>query len=190
MMKEPSNNDKTVTAVICTGTLLFGLAGPQPGSESNALYGMYSGLALLMDVYYPEKPNATAWSIQAAAGTRHRYNAEPLKQGSQAQLRPLADRRGLHCILISHRAAPRFRIRAVEDAQRAVRLSGNAGDSMLARTGSARLADLPAAIWWKCWEAGWAGIRRPRPGGSRERQGAVVVAWRLGDLASDHCSWE
>jgi len=44
-------------ALICSGTLLFGQADPKPQIESNVLYGMYSGLALLMDVYYPENPN-------------------------------------------------------------------------------------------------------------------------------------
>ena len=32
-------------------------AGAAPRVDSNVVYGMYSGLALLMDVYYPEKPN-------------------------------------------------------------------------------------------------------------------------------------
>jgi hypothetical protein len=32
-------------------------AGAEPRVESNVIYGMYSGLALLMDVHHPGAPN-------------------------------------------------------------------------------------------------------------------------------------
>ena len=32
-------------------------AGAEERVERNVVFGMYSGLALLMDVYYPENPN-------------------------------------------------------------------------------------------------------------------------------------
>ena len=112
-------------AIICAGTLLFSQGAPQPRIESNVLYGMYSGLALLMDVYYPEKPNGNGVVFISGRGWRatQEYNAEPLKQGSQAQLYgPRLTAAGYTVFSISHRAAPRFRYPApVEDAQRAVR---------------------------------------------------------------------
>jgi acetyl esterase/lipase len=123
---------RVFTAVICAGTLLFGQAAEQPRIESNVLYGMYSGLALLMDVYYPEKPNGYGVVFISGSGWRatQEYNAEPLKQGSQAQLYgPRLTAAGYTVFSISHRAAPRFRYPApVEDAQRAVRfVRHNAG---------------------------------------------------------------
>src|SRR2546422_5299967 len=120
-----------LAAFTCAGALLFG-AGPQPRIESNVLYGMYSGLALLMDVYHPEKPNGYGVIFISGSGwhATQEYNAEPLKQGSQAQLYgPRLTAAGYTVFSISHRAAPRFRYpAAVEDAQRAVRfVRHNAG---------------------------------------------------------------
>ncbi len=79
---------KMFVALLCSGTLLFAQSGPQPRIESNVLYGMYSGLALLMDVYYPENPNGYGVIFISGSGwhATQEYNAEPLKQGSQAQL--------------------------------------------------------------------------------------------------------
>ena len=119
-------------ALLCSGTLLFAQSGPQPRIESNVLYGMYSGLALLMDVYYPENPNGYGVIFISGSGwhATQEYNAEPLKQGSQARLYgPRLTAAGYTVFSISHRAAPRFRYPApVEDAQRAVRfVRHNAG---------------------------------------------------------------
>jgi acetyl esterase/lipase len=123
--KGPRKVTRVSVALICAGPLLFGQAGPQPRIESNVLYGMYSGLALLMDVYYPEKPNGYGVIFISGSGWRasQEYNAEPLKQGGQAQLYgPRLTAAGYTVFSISHRAAPRFRYPAqVEDAQRAVR---------------------------------------------------------------------
>lgn len=98
----------------------------EPRVESNVIYGMYSGLALLMDVHYPANPNG--YGVVLIPGSAWRaplsFDAEPLKLG--------VDRRslGVNVLLdsgytvfpINHRAAPRFRYpAAVEDAQRAVR---------------------------------------------------------------------
>lgn len=113
-----------LAAFTCAGALLFA-AGPQPRIESNVLFGMYSGLALLMDVYHPEKPNGYGVVFISGSGwhAAQEYDAEPLKQGSQAQLYgPRLAAAGYTVFSISHRAAPRFRYPAqVEDAQRAVR---------------------------------------------------------------------
>ena len=123
---------KMFVALLCSGTLLFAQSGPQPRVESNVLYGMYSGLALLMDVYYPENPNGYGVIFISGSGwhATQEYNAEPLKQGSQARLYgPRLTAAGYTVFSISHRAAPRFRYPApVEDAQRAVRfVRHNAG---------------------------------------------------------------
>jgi len=94
--------------------------------ESNVIYGMYSGLALLMDVHTPEEQNGyglvlipgSAWLAPLS------LDAEPLKQ---AVARPVkgVDRflaAGYTVFAINHRATPRFSYPApVADSQRAVR---------------------------------------------------------------------
>jgi acetyl esterase/lipase len=96
-----------------------------PRIESNVIYGMYSGLALLMDVYYPEKPNGYGVVFIAGSGWHapQEYSAEPLSKGPQGKLyAPRLTAAGYTVFSISHRAAPRFRYpAAVEDARRAVR---------------------------------------------------------------------
>lgn len=93
--------------------------------ESNVVYGMYSGLALLMDVYHPAQPNGYG-IIQIAGSGWHspqELSAPPLKESGQAKLYAarLAEA-GYTVFAISHRAAPRFKYpAAVQDAQRAVR---------------------------------------------------------------------
>jgi acetyl esterase/lipase len=94
--------------------------------ERNVIYGMYSGLALLMDVYHPQKPNGfgviyiygSAWSAPTG------YDARPLKNsapGLAALAFPLVEA-GYTVFSIDHRAAPRFHWPAqIEDAERAVR---------------------------------------------------------------------
>lgn len=97
--------------------------------DANIVYGMYSGLALLMDVYYPEKPNrygivhitGTGWHDALA------YNAAPPKESEQVRIygSPLVTA-GYTVFALSLRAAPRFHHpAAVEDAQRAVRFIRN-----------------------------------------------------------------
>jgi acetyl esterase/lipase len=93
--------------------------------EKNVVYGMYSGLALLMDIHYPEKPNGygvifimgSGWHMPLAS------NAGALKDRAASNnfLQKLTQA-GYTVFAINHRAAPRFRYpAAVEDAQRAVR---------------------------------------------------------------------
>jgi acetyl esterase/lipase len=116
---------RLLPSLVCSSALLFGQTVSRPKIESNVLYGMYSGLALLLDVYYPEKPNGYGVIFISGSGWRasQEYDAEPLKQGPQAQLyAPRLTTAGYTVFSISHRAAPRFRYPAqVEDAQRAVR---------------------------------------------------------------------
>ncbi len=94
--------------------------------ESNVVYGMYSGTALLLDVHYPAAPNGygivfipgNAWHEPLS------FDAEPLKgeinrafMGADALLED-----GYTLFSINYRSAPGFRYpAAVDDAQRAVR---------------------------------------------------------------------
>jgi acetyl esterase/lipase len=94
-------------------------------TDQNVIYGMYSGLALLMDVYHPTKPNGfgvilipgSGWSAQTT------YDATPLKSSEEAKvfIPPLVEA-GYTLFVIDYRAAPRFPWPAqLLDAQRAVR---------------------------------------------------------------------
>jgi acetyl esterase/lipase len=101
------------------------LAGAEIKTERNIIYGMYSGLALLMDVYTPEKPNGYGIVFIAGSGWHAPlpYSAQPLKDSGQVQpyMKALVGA-GYTVFAIDHRAAPRFHYpAAVEDAQRAVR---------------------------------------------------------------------
>ncbi|MSQ15223.1 MAG: alpha/beta hydrolase [Dehalococcoidia bacterium] len=95
------------------------------GVESNMVFGMYSGLALLMDLYHPERSNGYG-IIQIAGSGWHRplsYDAAALKDVPQVvkYTGPLVEA-GYTVFAINHRAAPRFKYpAALEDAQRAVR---------------------------------------------------------------------
>lgn len=101
---------------------------PQPSAlriDKNQVYGMYSGLALLMDVHYPAKPNGYGIIYISGSGWHSplSYKANPLKDNAQTAMytKPLVEA-GYTVFAINHRAAPRFRYpAAVEDAQRAVR---------------------------------------------------------------------
>jgi len=101
--------------------------------ETNVVYGMHGGLALLMDIHHPVRPNGfgvlyvpgCAWHQPVSYGASQlkdlntgfeladRFNrlmVDPLLQG------------GYTVFIINHRAAPLFRYpAAVQDAQRAVR---------------------------------------------------------------------
>src|SRR5256885_6076620 len=88
-MEGTNGMTRVFVPLICASPLLFAQAGQQPARiESNVLYGMYSGLALLMDVHYPEKPNGYGVIFISGSGwsAPQEYSAEPLKQGSQARL--------------------------------------------------------------------------------------------------------
>jgi len=93
--------------------------------ETNVVFGMHSGLALLMDVYRPERGNScgvvyingSGWHMPLA------YDAAPLKETPLGM--PYVEAlqaAGYTVFAINHRAAPRFHYpAALEDAQRAVR---------------------------------------------------------------------
>ncbi len=98
---------------------------PPGGSQVNIVYGMYSGLGLLLDVKRPIKPNGTA--VLHIPGSAFQaplvWGAPQLKDSARRDVieRPLLDA-GFTVFTINHRAAPRFRYpAAVQDAQRASR---------------------------------------------------------------------
>lgn len=117
---------------LALGSLLLALtvasigndAHAQGREESNVIYGMHSGLALLMDVSYPNHPNGlaivyiggTGWHLPLAfsgIGQKDRRFA-PDHEALLAA--------GYTVFRINHRAAPRFRHpAALHDIQRAVR---------------------------------------------------------------------
>ena len=109
----------------CVLLLAAVMEAATPRIETNVIYGMYSGLALLMEVYYPEKSNGYGIVFISGSGWHapQEYNAEPLSKGPQGKLyAPRLTAAGYTVFSISHRAAPRFRYpAAVEDVQRAVR---------------------------------------------------------------------
>ncbi len=93
--------------------------------ERNVAYGMYSGLAMVMDVYRPADPNGYGVLFISGSGwTRElSLDATPLTQTGQEKIYavPLAEA-GYTVFNVSHRAAPRFRYPApLEDVQRAAR---------------------------------------------------------------------
>jgi acetyl esterase/lipase len=118
---------------VATGVFLALLASSvqaEPRVEKNVVYGMYSGLALLMDVHHPEQPNGYGLLLVPGSAWHapQRYDAAPLKDGEAECCRslfffiPSLLRSGYTLFVINHRAAPRFHFpAAVEDAQRAVR---------------------------------------------------------------------
>ena len=94
--------------------------------EPNVVYGMVGGLALLMDVHRPEKPNG--FGVVAIIGTAWRAGPgydEPQMKEEPYQLgvfvKPLVSA-GYTVFAINHRGAPQFRYPApIEDSERAVR---------------------------------------------------------------------
>jgi len=92
--------------------------------EKNVVYGMYSGLALLMDVHRPEKPNGYGVIFVSGSGWQAPlgYGAVGLKEGQIGIWGPPLLSAGYTVFAINHRATPRFHYpAAVEDVQRAVR---------------------------------------------------------------------
>jgi acetyl esterase/lipase len=101
--------------------------------EENVVFGMHSGLALLMDVHYSVQPNGygvlyvpgSAWHAPLEYGASQLKDLntgfEMADRFNRMMVEPLVAA-GYTVFIINHRAAPRFRYpAAVEDAQRAVR---------------------------------------------------------------------
>src|SRR5262245_56751952 len=93
--------------------------------ERNVVYGMYSGLAMLMIVYHPAKSNGHGILYINGSGWHSplAYAAVPLKETPLGIAYAEAlQNAGYMVFALNHRQAPRFRYPgAIEDAQRAVR---------------------------------------------------------------------
>ena len=105
------------------------LSVPEAKVESNVIYGMYSGLALLMDVYHPMQSSNGLGVIFVHGGhwrMAMEVNAAPPKTGGnvvqlEAFIKPLVSA-GYTVFVPDYRMAPRFHADAqLEDIQRAVR---------------------------------------------------------------------
>ncbi|MGB5358956.1 MAG: alpha/beta hydrolase [Eudoraea sp.] len=93
--------------------------------DRNVVFGMYSGLALLMDVYYPNDPNGygiihisgSSWSRGLSLDAGMLNHKRHVKLEGEVFVEA-----GYTLFSINHRATPRFNYpAAIEDAQRAVR---------------------------------------------------------------------
>jgi acetyl esterase/lipase len=92
--------------------------------EANVVYGMYAGLALLMDVHRPAQPNGYGVVFVSGSGWQAptTYGAVPLKQNQIPIWGPPLLKAGYTVFALNHRAVPRFHYPgALEDVQRAVR---------------------------------------------------------------------
>jgi len=102
------------------------LAAQEPRVEKNVVFGMYSGLALLMDVHRPAQSNGHALVVVPGSGWTSKlgYDAPPLtalQSAVQVFVPKLLDA-GYTLFVVNHRSGPRFQYpAAVEDVQRAVR---------------------------------------------------------------------
>ena len=128
-MRAPAISRPGATRPLLLTLLLICLAGTsepdaQARVDKNVVYGMFSGLALLMDVHYPETANGlgvifvagSAWHSQLG------YGAPALKESQVSDWAPALLQAGYTVFAINHRATPRFHYPApVEDLQRAIR---------------------------------------------------------------------
>jgi acetyl esterase/lipase len=95
-----------------------------PSVDRNVVYGMYSGLALLLDVHKPAKPNGFGVIFISGSGWQAGldYGAGPLKEQQIPLWGPPLLAAGYTVFAINHRAAPRFHYpAAIDDVQRAIR---------------------------------------------------------------------
>jgi Esterase/lipase len=116
----------TLVVFVCFAALGFEPAMGAPAHiEKNLVYGMVSGTALLLDVYYPVKPNGYGIVFVPGSGWQaaSAYNEVPLN------MRPSVEHyggafvdAGYTVFVPNHRAAPMFVYpAAVKDIERAVR---------------------------------------------------------------------
>src|SRR5215831_7777330 len=80
-------------------------ATAEPRVENNVVYGMYAGLALLMDVHHPEKPNGYGVIFVAGSGWQAplTYDAVGLKERQIEVWGPPLLRAGYTVFAINHR---------------------------------------------------------------------------------------
>ena len=121
-MKRHLEQPLALAAVLALTT---GSASAQSRVDTNVVYGMYSGAAMLLDVHYPAKANGFGVIFIAGSGWNAPlgYSASPLKESPQvAMYVPSLLEAGYTVFALTHRATPTFRYPApLEDVQRAVR---------------------------------------------------------------------
>lgn len=119
-----------LAALLACATLSFGVHAAAPGNapaprvDSDVVYGMYSGLALLLDVHHPAKPNGFGVVFISGSGWQAdpAYGAAPLKSQQIPLWGPPLLAAGYTVFALNHRAAPRFHYpAAIDDVQRAIR---------------------------------------------------------------------
>lgn len=119
------------TAALLAASQTASLTAPQAPADAtptqaNVMFGMYSGLALLMDVYLPSASNGRGVLLIPGSGWRAPLDpgAAPLKNDTatmQATIGRLRES-GYAVFVINHRSAPRFHHpEALADVRRAVR---------------------------------------------------------------------
>ena len=112
-----------VSRLLLIASLVTALASAR--IDENVVYAMRGGLAMLMDVHYPERSNGFGIVFIPGSGWHAplTFDARPLKASSFAKLYvPPLTEAGYTVFVINHRAAPRYRHpMPLEDAQRAVR---------------------------------------------------------------------
>ncbi|MXZ27433.1 MAG: prolyl oligopeptidase family serine peptidase [Gammaproteobacteria bacterium] len=123
-MKSAFPTPRVFAAFLCAWAILASDSGAaQARVQENVVYGMYSGLALLMDVHYPSEPNGHGVLFIRGSGFHAPLglDARPLKAARDERMTSLVDA-GYTVFAINHRAAPRFRYPAAhQDAIRAMR---------------------------------------------------------------------
>jgi acetyl esterase/lipase len=116
--------ERLMTAIVVS-LLVPVAASAQTRTETNVVYGMYSGLALLMDVHRPETPNGSGILLVSGSGWQAPlgYGAAGLKDdAANASWTSTLLRAGYTLFAINYRAAPRFQYpAAIDDVQRAIR---------------------------------------------------------------------
>ena len=116
-------------SVVLRSSVAVALLGSALSAEQridrNVVYGMYSGLALLMDIHYPAQPNGVGLIHVSGSGWSAplSLDARPLKEAGHVRIEALPlVQRGYTVFTVNHRATPRFQYpAAVEDVQRAAR---------------------------------------------------------------------
>jgi acetyl esterase/lipase len=121
---------RRIAALIASASVACGAGSvpaenaPAPHMDTNVVYGMYSGLALLLDVHRPERPNGFGIVFVSGSGWQadQAYGATPLKSQQIPMWGPPLLAAGYTVFAVNHRAAPRFHYpAAIDDVQRAIR---------------------------------------------------------------------
>ena len=112
--------------LLSAAVLASSVALGQGQVDKNVPYGMYSGLALLMDVHHPVTANGVALIVIPGSGwnSSQAYDAQPLTAltSSIRFFVPKLLGAGYTLFVVNHRNGPRFHYpAAVEDVERAVR---------------------------------------------------------------------